>query len=297
MGTPEFAVPTLDALVKEGYNVVAVITAPDRPAGRGMKLQYSAVKECALSHQLPVLQPEKLKSPEFLEELRSYQADLQIVVAFRMLPEVVWDMPKMGTFNLHGSLLPQYRGAAPVNWAVINGEKESGITTFFIKHAIDTGDIILQEKTPIAPTDTAGDLYERLMNMGPKLVIQTVDLIATDDYELQVQDLSQPSHHAPKLNKELAKIDFSQSSEAVNNLIRGMSPYPAAWTDLNGKMLKIFRAKPVGAYAGEVGTDYYTDGSSSLQFPTKDGAIEVLELQLAGKKKMKTEDFLRGNKL
>lgn len=297
MGTPEFAVPTLDFLATEGYNIVAVVTAPDRPAGRGMKLQPSAVKSCALKHGLPILQPEKFKNEAFLDELKSYEADLQIVVAFRMLPEVVWDMPKLGTFNLHGSLLPQYRGAAPVNWAVINGDEESGITTFFIKHEIDTGDIILQEKTLIGSEDTAGDLYERLMSMGPQLVAKTVDLIATGNYKLQVQDLSKPTSHAPKINKESAKIDFSKTNREINNLIRGMSPYPAAWTLLDGKILKIFKAKPAENYQGDSESEYYTDGKQLLTFPTADGAIEVEVLQLEGKKKMTIEDFLRGNKL
>ena len=234
MGTPEFAVPGLDALVDSGCNVVAVITAPDKPAGRGLKLQMSPVKEAALKHDIPVLQPEKLKSEEFLETLKSYQADLQIVVAFRMLPEVVWNMPRLGTFNLHASLLPQYRGAAPINWAIINGEKETGVTTFFLKHEIDTGDIIIQEKEEILPSDNVGTLYEKLMNKGAAVIVKTVKLIQSENYTTSSQQFSEELNLAPKIFKETCEIDWNKSAIEIQNFVRGLSPYPAAWAVLLG---------------------------------------------------------------
>lgn len=296
MGTPEFAVPSLDQLVANNWNVVAVITAPDKPKGRGQKLIASPVKEAALKHEIPVLQPTNLKSPEFLEELRSYQADLQIVVAFRMLPEVVWAMPSMGTFNLHASLLPNYRGAAPINWAIINGEKETGVTTFFLKHEIDTGSIIYQEKVPILPEENLGDIYEKLMELGSKLVVKTVEDIAEGNVQALPQDESKAIHHAPKIFKETGKINWENSAESIHNLIRGLSPYPAAWTELEGKTCKIYQSKVVPTDLSSIPGKTYTDEKSYLRIGTSSGQLEILELQLEGKKRMKTVDFLRGYK-
>ncbi len=298
MGTPEFAVPSLQILVENGYNVVAVITAPDRPKGRGQKLTTSPVKDYAVSQNIPVLQPTNLKNSEFIEELRSYNANLQIVVAFRMLPEVVWNMPEIGTFNLHASLLPQYRGAAPINWAIINGEKETGVTTFFLKHQIDTGNIIFQEREPIEDDDTVGSLYERLMDLGAKLVLRTVQSIQTGDYPQIAQDESVEIKHAPKIFKETCQIDWSKSSEEIYNFIRGLSPYPAAWTTIAGKNFKIFGAKKtefktVGTKPG----DFETDNRSYLHVQTGGSPLAITDLQMEGKKRMDIESFLRGNTL
>ncbi len=297
MGTPEFAVVSLNALVKAGCNIVGVITAPDKPAGRGMQLQQSAVKKYAVENNLHILQPEKLKNPEFLAELTSLNADLQVVVAFRMLPEVVWNMPPLGTINLHGSLLPQYRGAAPINWAIINGEKETGVTTFKLKHEIDTGDILLQESFAIGEDETAGEVHDRMKEIGANLLVKTIKILE----EGTLQELKQSEianhkseiHHAPKIFTETCKIDFTKTTEQVHNLIRGLSPFPGAFTFLDGKMLKIFRSmrqdgsKPSDAL-------YETDGKTFLKFACSDGYISATELQLEGKKKMNVEDFLRG---
>ncbi len=299
MGTPEFAVPSLEILVNNGWNVVAVVTAPDKPKGRGQKLIPSPVKEAALKHNLPILQPTNLKSPEFLKELKSYQADIQVVVAFRMLPEVVWNMPPEGTFNLHASLLPNYRGAAPINWAIINGEKETGVTTFFLRHEIDTGSIIFQEKEPIYPDDNVGSLYERLMVKGAKLVLKTIEAVANGKASTQPQDDSMAKKHAPKIFRETCQIDWSQPAEATHNLIRGLSPYPAAWTTLGGKTCKIYQTEVLDhdeLKSKEVG-DYETDNKNYLYFKTGDGIISIKELQLQGKKRMKIDDFLRGHTL
>lgn len=296
MGTPEFAVPSLDQLVANNWHVVAVITAPDKPKGRGQKLIPSPVKEAALKHDIPVLQPTNLKSPEFLKELRSYHADLQIVVAFRMLPEVVWAMPSLGTFNLHASLLPNYRGAAPINWAIINGEKETGVTTFFLKHEIDTGSIIYQEKVPILPEENLGDIYEKLMELGSKLVVKTVEDIAEGNVQALPQDESKANHHAPKIFKETGKINWENSAESIHNLVRGLSPYPAAWTELEGKICKIFQSKVVPTDLSSIPGKTYTDEKSYLRIGTSSGQLEILELQLEGKKRMKSVDFLRGYK-
>jgi methionyl-tRNA formyltransferase len=301
MGTPEFAVPSLEELVKHHMNVVGVVTAPDKPQGRGQKVLYSPVKECALKHNIPVLQPEKLKSSEFLEALKQLNADLQIVVAFRMLPEVVWAMPRLGTFNLHASLLPQYRGAAPINWAIINGEKETGVTTFFLQHDIDTGSILFQEREPITEKDTAGTLYDRLMNKGAALVIKTTQAIASGNYTA----IPQPEHieikHAPKIFKETCEINWDQPADAVNNFIRGLNPHPAAWTTLNGKHFKIFSGdvKPFEPEAHEATQpgEINTDNKKFLYFKTANDWYSVQELQPEGKKRMKIEDFFRGNKL
>lgn len=297
MGTPDFAVPSLDILVENGFNVVAVITAPDRPKGRGQQLAASPVKDCALKHNIPVLQPTNLKDPAFIEELKSYKANLQIVVAFRMLPEMVWNMPEIGTFNLHASLLPQYRGAAPINWAIINGEKETGVTTFFLKHEIDTGQIIFQEKEIIRKEDTVGDLYGRLMEKGAKLVLKTVHAIANEDYPQIDQNEDQEIKHAPKIFRETCEINWDQPTEKVYDFIRGLSPYPAAWTTLNGKNLKIYITESVNKKQQKAPGEYLTDGKTYLHFVTADGYIDVKELQIEGKKRMGIEEFLRGNKL
>jgi methionyl-tRNA formyltransferase len=297
MGTPEFAVPALEILVANHYNVVAVVTAPDRPAGRGLKLKMSAVKECALKYNIPVLQPEKLKSPEFISELKSYNADLQIVVAFRMLPEVIWNMPKLGTFNLHASLLPQYRGAAPVNWAIINGEKETGVTTFFLQHEIDTGDILFQEKEIISADDNAGSLYTRLMNKGAVLVLKTVQAIEQGNYKPQAQHFNKALKTAPKIHKETCEINWNKSSEEVNNFIRGLSPYPGAWTKINGKNCKIFKSKIIIPAEQKHAGEFMTDDKTYINIFTGNGALSILELQMEGKKPMSVEEFLRGNKL
>lgn len=300
MGTPEFAVPSLESLVKNNFNVVAVITAPDKPQGRGQKLTASPVKEAALKHNIPVLQPPNLKAPEFIEELKSYQANLQVVVAFRMLPEVVWAMPALGTFNLHASLLPQYRGAAPINWAIINGEKETGATTFFLKHEIDTGSIIFQEKEPIHETDNVGTLYERLMHKGAGLVLKTVKAIALGDYPSVPQDVRAEIRHAPKIFKETCEINWDQSSKKIVDFIRGLSPYPAAWTVLNGKTYKIFKGEQSTVDSRPLTVDtekLRSDKKTYLDIKSRDGWVSILELQPEGKKRMTLSEFFRGNKL
>ena len=297
MGTPEFAVPSLQILVEHGYKVVAVVTAPDRPKGRGQKLTTTPVKDYAVAQHIPVLQPTNLKSPEFLEELKSYNANLQIIVAFRMLPVVVWDMPEIGTFNLHGSLLPQYRGAAPINWAIINGEKETGVTTFFLKHEIDTGNVIFQEKEHINEEDNVGDVYARLMELGAKLVLKTVQAIETGDYPQLRQDESGEIKHAPKIFKETCEIDWKQPTEKVYNFIRGLSPYPAAWTCINDKNFKIFETKKLDSAVNSAPGEYNTDNKTFLHIQTKTGALAITELQMEGKKRMNIESFLRGTQL
>ncbi len=298
MGTPEFAVPSLEILIENKFNVVAVITAPDKPKGRGQKLAFSPIKEVAVRHNVPVLQPTNLKDPGFIEELKTYNANLQIVVAFRMLPEVVWNMPSIGTFNLHGSLLPQYRGAAPINWAIINGEKETGVTTFFLKHEIDTGSIIFQEKETIHPVDTVGTVYERLMHKGAQLVLKTVKAIQEGDYPSLPQNENQEIKHAPKIFKETCEINWDQHSADIVNFVRGLNPYPTAWTTLAGKNFKIFKV----SISTEVNKDnppgdFITDGKKYLYIKTKDGWVSIEELQPEGKKRMAIEDFFRGNKL
>ncbi len=291
MGTPEFAVAPLKALVEGGYNIVAVVTMPDKPAGRGHHVQYSAVKEYALSVGLPLLQPEKLKDETFIEELRSYNADLQIVVAFRMLPEVVWAMPRLGTFNLHASLLPQYRGAAPINWAVINGDKETGVTTFMLKHEIDTGNIILQERIPIGEDENVGSVHDRLMELGTELVLKTVDLIDESDTkgtplpttpqdEIAAEDL----RPAPKIFKETCEIDTTKTVAEIHNFVRGLSPYPAAWCNLTIGGTTYENVKVFATQKGK--------GAISLQ--CADGEISLTELQLPGKKRMNAKDLLNG---
>jgi len=304
MGTPDFAVESLKALVENGYKVVGVITAPDKPAGRGRQLTESAVKQYAAKIGLHVLQPEKLKNPEFIAELESLKADLQIVVAFRMLPEMVWNMPRMGTFNLHASLLPQYRGAAPLNWAIINGETETGVTTFLLSHEIDTGQIIFQEKVSIAESDTVGDLHDRMMEIGSKLVLKTVDALAEGNIQPIDQEklIDQPYRikQAPKIFKDDCRIDWTRDTESVRNMIRGLSPYPAAWTELFhvGKeeilTAKIYSAiRDNGSMPAAPGT-LQTDGKKFLKIACTDGWLSIGEIQLSGKKRMKTDELLRG---
>ena len=300
MGTPEFAVPSLEILVENKFNIVAVITAPDKPQGRGQKLTPSPVKESAVKHNIPVLQPTNLKSPAFIDELKSYHANLQIVVAFRMLPEAVWAMPSIGTFNLHASLLPHYRGAAPINWVIINGEKETGVTTFFLKHEIDTGSIIFQEREPIGENDDAGSLYERLMKSGGQLVLKTVKAIADGDYPQIPQTEVVETKHAPKIFKETCEINWNQSSTAIQNFIRGLCPYPAAWTQINGKTFKIFHIQlaPSGIEdASQTPGSLKTNHKTYLYIKALDGWISIEELQPEGKRRMTIEDFFRGNKI
>lgn len=298
MGTPEFAVASLDALVNAGCNIVSVITAPDKPAGRGMKMTESAVKKYAVEKGLPVMQPVKLKDPQFLEELKSLQPDLQIVVAFRMLPVVVWDMPPMGTINLHGSLLPQYRGAAPINWAVINGEKETGVTTFKLKHEIDTGDILLQDRFTIGVDETAGEVHDKMKEIGARLLVKTVEGLANGTLkeipQQSIADGHQAIKHAPKIFTETCKINWHQPAADIYNLIRGLSPYPAAFTYLNDKVLKIYKAKKEETVTSiEPGT-IDTDKKTYLKYACANGYIHIIELQLEGKKKMPVEEFLKG---
>jgi methionyl-tRNA formyltransferase len=294
MGTPDFAVPSLQILVQNGYKVVGVVTATDKYGGRGKKqLLESPVKKYAVEQGIPVLQPKNLKSPEFQEELRALNANLQVVVAFRMLPEAVWDMPEHGTFNLHGSLLPRYRGAAPINWAVINGDTETGVTTFFIRHEIDTGDVLFQEKMPIGPNETAGEVHDRMMLLGAETVLKTVKAIASGDYHLQKQDDALATK-APKLFRETCEIDFDQPVEKVHNFVRGLSPYPAAWTTLDGKQLKVLRAHYEKADADAQPGTFISDNKSWIKIAAADGWLVVTELQLQGRKRMKTSDFLNG---
>ena len=303
MGTPEFAVESLKRLVEGGYNIVGVITMPDKPMGRhGSVLQPSPVKQYAVSQGLKVLQPEKLKNEEFVAELRSLNADLQIVVAFRMLPEVVWNMPRLGTFNLHASLLPQYRGAAPINWAVINGDTETGITTFFLKHEIDTGEIIDQVRVPIADTDNVEVVYERLMRLGGDLVLKTVDAILEGSVKtIPQEELVQVGElrPAPKIFKETCRIDWTIGVKRIYDFVRGLSPYPAAWTELyqegtNPVMLKIFETEKLFCEHSLASGTIVTDCKTYFKIASSDGYVNVLSLQLAGKKRMEINDFLRG---
>lgn len=292
LGTPDFAAASLEKLIQSNMNVVAVITAPDKPKGRGKKLGTSAVKECALKANLPILQPKNLKSEEFLEKLKTYDADLQVVVAFRMLPIAVWNMPRLGTFNLHASLLPQYRGAAPINWAVINGEKETGVTTFFLKHEIDTGEIIFQEKEPIHQSDTVGTLYHRLMQKGALLVLKTVEAIQKNNYPQKPQLSSERLRSAPKIFNEDCEIDWNQNANKIKDFIRGLSPYPGAWTGLNNKIIKIYNSEVTTKEVENAG-QFIVD-NNELFVSCADFQLKVKELQLEGKKRMLVEDFLRG---
>jgi len=304
MGTPEFAVASLAALIDGGFNIVGVITSPDKPAGRGMQMQQSAVKKFAVEKNLKILQPEKLKSHDFLEELKSLNADLQVVVAFRMLPELVWNMPPMGTINLHGSLLPQYRGAAPINWAIINGEKETGLTTFKLKQEIDTGDILLQEKVVIGENETAGELHDRMKTVGAQLLVKTVrgltEGIINEIPQHPEEGIREPDgsvitiKQAPKIHTDTCRINWSMPVEAVYNLVRGLSPYPAAFIVMNEKMLKIYKAKKEVGFPKVTEGEYETDGKSFLKFACTNGYLHLLDVQLEGKKRMGIEEFLRG---
>jgi methionyl-tRNA formyltransferase len=294
-GTPEFAVASLAALVAAGLQVIAVVTAPDKPSGRGLQVQSTAVKVYAASQGIPVLQPVKLKDPEFLQQLQQLGADLHIVVAFRMLPVAVWDMPPMGTVNVHGSLLPQYRGAAPINWAMINGATETGVTTFRLKHEIDTGNILLRRKIDILPSDNAGSVHDKLMQEGASLLVETVrDLAAGTLEEIPQDGIEGPLVHAPKLFKEDMRIDWSKSAAAISNLIRGLSPYPAAFSELEGKNIKIFSASIDHELPDAAPGTYDTDHKTYLRFAAADAWVSVLELQQEGKKRMNITDFLRG---
>ncbi len=305
MGTPDFAVAPLRALVECGYCVAGVITMPDKPAGRGHKIQYSPVKQYALDHNLPLLQPEKLKDGDFLRELRAWNADLQIVVAFRMLPEAVWNMPRLGTFNLHASLLPQYRGAAPINWAVINGDTETGVTTFFLRHEIDTGAVIRQERVPIADTDNVGIVHDKLMLLGARLVVETVDAIlegnatAVPQEEMSVAGELLP---APKIFKDTCRICWDAPVKRIYDFVRGLSPYPAAWTELvypSGErvVLKIFETEKIISPHAELPGTLYTDGKTFLRVAAADGWVELKNLQLPGKRRLPVTELLRGFRL
>lgn len=302
MGTPEFAVASLDALVQAGFPIAGVVTAPDKPAGRGMKLQQSAVKKYAVEKGLRVLQPERLKNPDFLEELHSLQADVQVVVAFRMLPQVVWNLPPLGTINVHASLLPDYRGAAPINWAIINGEKETGVTTFKLQHEIDTGNILMQEKVWIGKNETAGELHDKLKETGAQLLVKTLQGLRDGTVQEKPQSEwekteEQSFHHAPKIFTETCRIHWDQPVQKIHDLIRGLSPYPGAFTELEGKKLKIFRSEIISEVPTSAPGTWHTDKKTFLRFACNDGFIAVQELQLEGKKKMPVADFLRGHRM
>ena len=305
MGTPEFAEFTLRRLVEEGFNIIGVVTMPDKPMGRhGSILQSSPVKKYAVEQGIPVLQPEKLKDPAFLEQLSALKADLQIVVAFRMLPEVVWNMPRLGTFNLHASLLPQYRGAAPINWAVINGDKETGVTTFFLKHEIDTGDIIYQERIPILPSDNAGTMHDKLMELGAALTVKTLlDIIGGNIKTVRQDNIpSESLRPAPKIFKDTCRIDWNQPAQRVRDFIRGLSPYPAAWTVLRNsdgreQDFKIFDTEIVDADSFGAPGSVRCDGKRIIEVSTAQGVLRLLEVQAAGKKRMPVSSFLCGNDL
>ena len=304
LGTPDFAVEALKQLVDNGYNVVAVVTMPDKPMGRHQnRLQPSPVKEYAVSQGLPVLQPESLKNPDFIEELRSYQADLQIVVAFRMLPETVWAMPRLGTFNIHASLLPQYRGAAPINWAIINGDKESGLTTFFLKHEIDTGDIIDYVKVPIDDDCTFGQLHDTLMGISGKLALKTVDSILNGTVSSTPQSelyTDQPLRPAPKIFKDTCRIDTSKSLDEIYNFVRGLAPAPGAWAMLNTaageQVIKIYGARKIYADHSMPTGSIVSDGKKNIDIALQGGYLRITELQIAGKKRMPAAAFLCGAK-
>jgi methionyl-tRNA formyltransferase len=299
MGTPEFAVASLKALVENDINIVGVVTAPDKPQGRGKQMKGSVVKEYAQTQGLNILQPTNLKSDDFIQELRALNADLQIVVAFRMLPEVVWNMPSLGTFNLHGSLLPQYRGAAPINWAIINGEKETGVTTFFLKHEIDTGNIIFQEKEEITLEDNVGTLYERLMVKGADLVLKTVRAIENEDYSLSEQQIDSEVKSAPKIHKETCQIDWNKSSKEIINFVRGLNPYPSAWTIINEKKYKVHQVSTTDfpPNSNLITGQFALVDKKTIYIKTSDGFMTIDELQPEGKKRMRAEDFLRGNSI
>jgi len=296
MGTPEFAATSLDALCQSRHEVVGVVTVADKPAGRGLQLQSSPVKRLALERGIPVLQPMKLKDPLFLDELRALNADLFVVVAFRMLPEAVWNMPPLGSVNLHGSLLPKYRGAAPINRAIMNGETETGVTIFFLQHEIDTGRVIVRERMPIGPDTTAGELHDEMMHLGARVLVEAASAIADNRADAVEQAQLMPANtdvpSAPKIFKEDCKVDWSWSVTRVHNHVRGLSPYPAAWTELEGKSFKIFKGKPIDGKRMDKAIE--TDGKTYLHFRCADGVYSVLTIQPEGKKRMEIEEFLRG---
>ncbi len=299
LGTPDFAVASLKQLVENNFNVVAVVTAPDKPAGRGMKLHQSAIKTYAVEKGIPVLQPEKLKNPEFINSLKNLKPDLQVVVAFRMLPEVVWSLPTLGTINVHASLLPQYRGAAPINWAIINGEQETGVTTFKLVHEIDKGNILLQEKVAIGDNETAGELYERLKETGSQLLVKTIKGLQQNniaEINQQVIGVEEKLKHAPKIFSETCKINWDKPVEDVYNLIRGLSPQPGAYCMVHGKVLKIFSSEKEKGVTNAPPGYVKTDGELFIKFACADGWISVTNLQLEGKKRMTAQEFLRGNR-
>ena len=297
LGTPEFAVPSLKILIEHGYDVVGVITATDKLGGRGKKkLIQSAVKKYAVAKGLKVLQPKSLKNPEFVEEVRALGADLQVVVAFRMLPRVIWDMPRLGTMNLHGSLLPKYRGAAPINWAVIKGEKETGVTTFLLKQKIDTGDVLQQKSLPIGENETTGEVYNRMMEMGAGVLLDSVKALESGKYQLQPQN-DAIATKAPKVFHDTSEVDFIQPTQKVHDFIRGLSPYPTAWTMLDDKKLKIFRSKKELIDHAEEPGKFFSDNKKYLKVSTIDGYVHLEELQLAGKKRMDVKAFLNGYKV
>ena len=297
MGTPAFAVASLSALLQAKMNVVGVVTAPDKPAGRGMQLQQSAVKQFALAHNLPILQPEKLKSPEFFEALKQWEPDLQVVVAFRMLPEQIWSFPPMGTLNVHGSLLPQYRGAAPINWAIINGEKETGVTTFQLQHAIDTGAILLQDRIPIAPNNTAGEIHDTMMEVGAQLLVKTLHGLFDNSIKAVPQEQVMGNialQHAPKIFTKDCEIDWEKPCISIHNLIRGLAPFPGAITKIDGKIVKLFLTQLIEGTPTEVPGSFVTDGKTYAKIACKDGYIGLSDIQWEGKKRMPIIDFLRG---
>ncbi len=297
MGTPEFAVSSLDILLKNGYDIVGVVTATDKLGGRGGKqLIQSAVKQYAIAHNLPVFQPEKLKNPEFVESLRALNADIFIVVAFRMLPEIVWTMPRFGTMNLHGSLLPKYRGAAPINWAIINGEKETGVTTFFLKHEIDTGDVLFRASLPIGDDENAGEIHDKMMVLGAETVLKSVKAVENGDFTLQPQ-LDTVATHAPKIFLETCQINFNQNTEGVHNFVRGLSPYPTAWTMLDGLKLKVFKTEKEITTPEHPTGQLVTDNKNFIKIATLNGYIRLLDIQLEGRKRMGVKDFLNGYRI
>ena len=297
MGTPAFAVASLSALLQAKMNVVGVVTAPDKPAGRGMQLQQSAVKQFALAHDLPILQPEKLKSPEFFEALKQWAPELQVVVAFRMLPEQIWSFPPMGTLNVHGSLLPQYRGAAPINWAIINGEKETGVTTFQLQHAIDTGAILLQDRIPIAPNNTAGEIHDTMMEVGAQLLVKTLHGLFDNSIKAVPQEQvigNETLQHAPKIFTKDCEIDWEKPCASIHNLIRGLAPFPGAITKIDGKIVKLFLTHIIEGTPTEAPGSFITDGKTFAKIACKDGYIGLSDIQWEGKKRMPIIDFLRG---
>ena len=297
MGTPAFAVASLSALLQAKMNVVGVVTAPDKPAGRGMQLQQSAVKQFALAHDLPILQPEKLKSPEFFEALKQWAPELQVVVAFRMLPEQIWSFPPMGTLNVHGSLLPQYRGAAPINWAIINGEKETGVTTFQLQHAIDTGAILLQDRIPIAPNNTAGEIHDTMMEVGAQLLVKTLHGLFDNSIKAVPQEQvigNIALQHAPKIFTKDCEIDWEKPCASIHNLIRGLAPFPGAITKIDGKIVKLFLTHIIEGTPTEAPGSFITDGKTFAKIACKDGYIGLSDIQWEGKKRMPIIDFLRG---